>query len=401
MKNKLRMQAEALANANEDMREHAYSYEEMRQIVHELHVHQIELEMQNEELRRSQAELDVARTRYFDLYDLAPVGYCTISEQGLVIEANLTIATMLGLARNDLVGKPWTRFIYKEDQDLYYQQRKKLFETALPASYDLRLKKKDGSELWVHVATTIAKDADSIPSCRIAMHDISDRKQEEEFREGVERIIQHDIKGPLINLFSLAQLVINDKQNVDIMQIFPQIILGIRQIIHLINAVEPLRKMEKGVYIPSKEPIDIEQVVKSIQDSLTVLSSKNEVAILLQVQPSSECQLYGEAFLIEDMLMNLMKNAVEASPKGERVTISCQMERGKLRITIHNMGVVPAALRKRFFEKYATEGKLYGTGLGTYSAQLIANAHGGSIGFTTSEAEGTTITVILPCGDRE
>ena len=95
-----------------------------QRLVHELQVHQIELEMQNEELRRAQVELDAARARYFDLYDLAPVGYCTISEEGLILEANLTAATLLGVARGALVKQPITRFILKEDQDIYYLHRK-------------------------------------------------------------------------------------------------------------------------------------------------------------------------------------------------------------------------------------------------------------------------------------
>jgi PAS domain-containing protein len=110
----------------------ALSPEETRQMLHELRVHQIELEMQNEELRRTQEKLDAARARYFDLYDLAPVGYFTLSEQGLILETNLTASAMLGLARGSLVKQQLSRFILPEDQDIYYRRRKLLFETGAP-----------------------------------------------------------------------------------------------------------------------------------------------------------------------------------------------------------------------------------------------------------------------------
>ena len=112
----------------------APSPEEARRLLHELQVYKIELEMQNEELRRAQAELDASRERYFDLYDLAPVGYCTISEKGLILEANLTAATLLGLAKGALVKQPLTRFILPDDQDIYYLHHKKLFETGTPSA---------------------------------------------------------------------------------------------------------------------------------------------------------------------------------------------------------------------------------------------------------------------------
>lgn len=79
---------------------------ETGQIIYELQVHQIELELQNEELLQAQTELDAARERCFDLYDLAPMAYCTISEKGLILEANLTAATFLGLSRGALVTMP-------------------------------------------------------------------------------------------------------------------------------------------------------------------------------------------------------------------------------------------------------------------------------------------------------
>ena len=157
----------------------ALSPEQIRQTLHELRVHQIELEMQNEELRRAQVELDAARARYFDLYDLAPVSYLTLSEPGLILEANLTAATLLGVPRGALVGQPFTRFIAKEDEDIYYFRRKELFATGEPQACDLRTITKDGTILWAHLAATAAQDDQGAPVCRIVLTDLTLRKQAE------------------------------------------------------------------------------------------------------------------------------------------------------------------------------------------------------------------------------
>ncbi len=151
----------------------------MRQKMYELHVHQIELQMQNEELRRTQFELDAARARYFDLYDLAPVGYCTLSAAGLIVEANLTVAVLLGVARRDLIGKPISRFICKSDQDTFYLQRNRLLEDGTPVSFDLCMQKADLEPFWALVAGTVETSADKTTQLRFVLNDISARRASE------------------------------------------------------------------------------------------------------------------------------------------------------------------------------------------------------------------------------
>ena len=158
----------------------AVSPAETRRLLHELRVHQIELEMQNEELRRAQTELDAARTRYFDLYDLAPVAYCTISENGLILEANLTAATLLGMPRGALVNQPLSLFIIKEDQDPYFLSRHQLLATGKPQECNLRLVKKDGTVFWAHLIGIAASDGEGAPVCRIVLSDIAERKRLED-----------------------------------------------------------------------------------------------------------------------------------------------------------------------------------------------------------------------------
>jgi PAS domain S-box-containing protein len=124
---------------------------DMHNIVQELRVHQIELEMQNEELRHTQQELEASREKYFDLYDLAPAGYVSLNEKGIILEANLSVATLLGRERSHLVGRPLTRFIYKEDQDIYYLCHKQLIATRVPQMRELRMERRGGAPFWVRL----------------------------------------------------------------------------------------------------------------------------------------------------------------------------------------------------------------------------------------------------------
>jgi diguanylate cyclase (GGDEF)-like protein/PAS domain S-box-containing protein len=153
--------------------------EAVRQMVHELRVHQIELEMQNEELRRLQVELDTTRARYFDIYDLAPVGYCTLSEQGLILEANLTAATLLGVARGALASQRISRFILKADQDIFYLHRKQLLATGQRQACDLRMVMHDGTPLWAHLESVVVQCGDGVRALRTVIGDITGRKEAE------------------------------------------------------------------------------------------------------------------------------------------------------------------------------------------------------------------------------
>ena len=165
------------------------SPDEIRRMLHELRVHQIELEMQNEELRRAQEELGVAWARYFDLYNRAPVGYITICEKGMILEANLTAATLLGVHRGELVTHPISRYILKEDQDIYYLHRKQLFATGEPQVCELRIVKKDGTVFWASLDAAVENDATGAsPVSRVVLGDITGRKQAEDaHRESEDR----------------------------------------------------------------------------------------------------------------------------------------------------------------------------------------------------------------------
>ncbi len=154
------------------------SVDEISLVVHDLQVHQIELEMQNEELLKTQAELDETKARYFDLYDLAPEGYLVVSEEGLILESNLTAAALFGVPRAKMNKQRLSQYIHKEDQAQYYRHRKELFRSLTPQECELRMIRDDGTIFWAHMKATVIM-TEGVATCRLIVSDISERMQTE------------------------------------------------------------------------------------------------------------------------------------------------------------------------------------------------------------------------------
>jgi PAS domain S-box-containing protein len=179
----LRQRAETLARTfalDAQANSGALSPHAMLAAIHELRVHQIELEMQNEELRRTQAERDSAQARYFDFYDLAPVGYVTVSEQGLILHANLTAAALLGVTRSSLIKRNLNHFIHREDRDSFYLLHRQLLECQQPQASELRMMKEDGSRFFARVDAVAAMGENGAPMLRLVLIDITAHKQAEQ-----------------------------------------------------------------------------------------------------------------------------------------------------------------------------------------------------------------------------
>jgi PAS domain S-box-containing protein len=198
MKNKtssLRQRAEAFLVAHpEAVKE--LSTEVVTKLVEDLHIHQIELEIQNEELRLAHQELEASRDRYADLYDFAPLGYVTVSEKGIVLEANLSFTSMVGIERSKLVGMPFSRFTLKDDQDVYYFYLKQLLETNTKETCELRLITKDRTPLYVQLESVKMKGGkEDIGKLLIAITDIDARVRSETALKESEEQLRIAVEG--------------------------------------------------------------------------------------------------------------------------------------------------------------------------------------------------------------
>jgi len=210
----IRKKAEEKVSAKETNIPVPLSLEESNRLLHELRVHQVELEIQNEELRRAQAEVATARIRYVDLYDQAPVGYCTVSETGLVLDANLTAARLLGMERSALVNQLFSRFIVREDENSFYGYLRQLIETDVPQRSELRMQRQNGTMFWARLEATAGQDVDGAALCRLVISDINEPKRAEALRMSEERM-SLAMKATGLGLYDLdlrtGEAVVNDE----------------------------------------------------------------------------------------------------------------------------------------------------------------------------------------------
>lgn len=190
-----------------------------------LRLQQVELELQNGELRRAQADLDGVRARYFDLYDLAPIGYCTVDREGLILEVNQAATALLGAEHHELLYQRIFQFIFCDDRHLYHLLGEELSASRERRSCELRVCKLDGTVCWVQLEAVLASDDNKVELLRLVLVDISERKTAEATAANENQILEAVAKGgPLTDL--LTQLILG----------YESLIPGVRGSVLLLDA---------------------------------------------------------------------------------------------------------------------------------------------------------------------
>ncbi|HEX3035527.1 MAG TPA: PAS domain S-box protein, partial [Thermodesulfobacteriota bacterium] len=162
------------------------STSEFQGLIQELQVYQVELEMQNEELRRTQSELEESWNRYTDLFDFAPIGYFMVDEADRILEVNFTGAALLRTEKRHLTMKSFTRHIARENQHVFYLYIKQLLETKTKGVCELRMLKNNGATFHAQLEGVALFNSDGkFSHFRLAAHDITERKKAEEILKGV------------------------------------------------------------------------------------------------------------------------------------------------------------------------------------------------------------------------
>ena len=418
----LRQQVRKVAGTDETQDLKALSPKEARRLVHELRVYQVELETQNEELRRAQGELDAARTKYFDLYDLAPVGYLTVNKNGLIMEANLTCANLLGVARATLKKQPLTRFIFREDQDSYYHHRRALVETGEPQVCEMRMLHRDGGHFWALLEETLAKDAESGESMVWAViSDITARKRAEEAllesEQGVRRlnehilnmvmVLSHDIRGPIVTIASILKLMVRgaygklDQKLADMIRDLTTVCVG------LLGTTEDFlgkASIVKASIEMESETLDLlNDVIDPLLEEFRHDIARCEITMDDQLSglPAGSMTINASTTWLKAVYRNLFSNAIKYGGQGSTISFGIEESESHWRLNVRNSGEpVPEKDRKKLFAKFGriktSNGPVPdGVGLGLSLAKEIIQAHGGEIWYEAL-SDGSNFVFTIP-----
>ena len=426
----LRVRAEAKAKVDADNSladTKDLSLETLRKLVHELQVHQIELEMQNDELRQTQLKLDAARVRYFDLYNMAPVGYCTVNAQGLILETNFLAALLMDSVLSDLVNQPLSRFILKEDQDTYYHCRKALFKDGAPQECELQMLTRSGTQLWVHLRMNVAQDAQGAPVQRMVLSDISDRKrvdgllksknQELELARAVaDRASQaksdflsnmsHELRSPLNSILGFAQLIdmgspaptAKQKANVE------QILRAGWYLLDLIGEILDLTSIESGHLTLDMRPVPIAGLLSDCQTLMAAQASKKDIHMDFSAA-GEHLAAQGDLKRLKQVVVNLLSNAIKYNRTGGTVTVSCSQQAGRrVRIGVRDSGEgLSSEDMAQLFQPFNRLGQettaQEGTGIGLALSKRLVELMGGTIGVQSTVGVGSEFWVDLAQAD--
>ncbi len=350
-------------------------------------------------LKQSEGKLRASEERFRLAFDNSPLGLFHLDAEGVVVDCNPRLTEQLGVPRASLLGLSAPNDVRHHDLEEAVSRALAGERSNWEGEYS---PVKGGRTVPLRVVfNPIVDEQGRVTGVLASSEDIAERRRAEQLREEVERITRHDLKGPLNGIIGLPNLLMDDPNLTDEQrQALRMVTDAGYRMLRMINVSLDIYKMETGRYRFSPDEVDLLDVARRLVGEMRHRAGARglEMSVLLDGrEPGDKDALVipGEELLLYSMLGNLLENAIDASPRGGRVTVSLRRQDAQAVLAVHNMGAVPEAVRGRFFEKYATHGKSSGTGLGAYSARLIARTHGGDIAFTTSEAEGTTITVRL------
>ncbi len=415
-----------------------FSPEEVRQLVHALTVHQIELEMQNEELLRAQGKLEQLKDKYMDLYDFAPIGYVTIDDKGHILEANLTATRLLGLERKKLLKSFVSRFVCEQELANYYLYLKRLIEAKSTEACEIKLKKADGTEFFAKLESAPVENETWEPTqFRMMLSDITESKRAgEELRHAHEELkkahdgledrvkkrteelqlsntslersnadlrqfaymASHDLQEPLRNIANCIQMLEKDYRNKlgpDADQyIHYAVESAVRMKDLLLGLLSYSRVATRGKLL---QPIDTEEILNRALKNLTSTIMESDAEVTNDYLP----RIAADDTQLLQVFQNLIQNAIKfRRSEPPRIHVSAVKNEREWIFSVkdNGIGIDSRHLDLIFvrFHQLHKRGQYEGTGIGLAIVKKIVERHGGRIWAESEPGVGTTFRFTMP-----
>ncbi|WP_282049564.1 PAS domain-containing sensor histidine kinase [Maribacter aquivivus] len=418
--------------------------DKVKSLVHELEVHQVELEMQNQELRETQQLLEKSRDEYSDLFDFAPVGYLIIDEKGTIANINLTACHMLGVDRLQLKGKPFSAYLMIGDANSFFLNLRRAFNTGILENIEFIIHRKDNTNFNAQLSGTVDTNPnDNNRFCRIAMQDITEIRNMEilqvrqedlekenikiekynlelekvvlertkELSEALESekdindmksafisIASHELRTPVTIIMSSVILMekfinIGDYNKLD--KYIQRIKLATTNFTSILDDFLSLEKLEKGIVRVKKETFDMFEFIRLLTEEMdSILKPEQQILYSHEGNPST----FQNQKILHNILVNLLTNAIKYSETD--VILNTINNNGELNIFVKDKGIgIPQEDQKNLFKRFFRAENVrdfQGTGLGLSIVKRYVELLGGSIEYVSALNKGSTFKIQLP-----
>lgn len=337
-----------------------------------------------------------ALASFHTLVERTPLGLCITNPQGIFEYVNPAYCRLYGYSAEELVGQHFTLVVPEARRAELIALHERFIAGEAELRGEWEVVRKDGQRLHILADAARIEGEDGAPRKVTFVMDITERVAAERLRQDIEAIVRHDLRAPLSGIVGLTPLLLEDTNLTEEQR---GMLLAIhkagRRMLRMLSESVSLVAMERGTYALAPQSVDLMGVLDEVVADLEELRRRKHIEItILQCCETAQCSVLGEEALLYSICANLLRNALEASPQG--ATVEAHIRCGpQVLLTVKNPGSIPEDFLPCIFDKFATWGKKGGTGLGTYSARLMARTMGGDVVVASSEGE-VCFTVILP-----
>lgn len=382
--------------------------DERDRLIHDLEVHQAELEAQNQQLREAQHQLEESRARYSDLYDFAPVGHCTLDRAGCVSEINLTGAAMLGTQRGRVIGKPFAVYVSEPDRATFRAHLlRRLSSPQGPAIVELTLATSAKQPIVVQMVSAAARDqTGALVGCRSAFTDISEQKRAEEalrlavhMREEFLAIVSHDLRNPL-NSVLLGSEILQSSPTLDPQSVgkIELILNAAKRMSRMLSDLLDLSSMDAGHLSMECKTESVDALLSATVETVTHSAAARGIQLEV-VANELNMVAFCDRERILQVLTNLVGNAIKFSSQSGRVRIEARRKVDDIEFAVRDSGTgITKSQLDHIFDPYwqAPKTAKLGTGLGLSIARGIVESHDGRIWAESDAGRGSCFFFTLP-----